>query len=55
MVEVITKSRTRKELESEIEKAANESDSDNYTCPFCYSIRPKQHVEVHKKTCSELR
>jgi hypothetical protein len=49
----ITKS--RKELEEEIEKAANASNSDNYVCPYCYAVRPKAHVEVHKKTCTELR
>jgi hypothetical protein len=41
-------------MEDEIEKNAGESNSDNYTCPYCYSHQPKKHVDIHKKTCPEL-
>jgi len=47
--------RSRKQMEDQIEKAAIESTKvDLYTCPFCYSHEPKAHVDNHKKTCSEL-
>jgi hypothetical protein len=46
---------SRKQMGDEIEKAANESNSDFYICPYCFARRPKEHVEVHKRTCTELR
>jgi hypothetical protein len=53
IVKKITK--TRKQMEDEIVKTAGESNSDNYTRPYCYSHQPKEHAEVHKKTCEEMR
>jgi len=53
-VKKITK--TRKQMEEEIERVASqETDSkDNYTCPYCYSHQPKNHVDIHKKECPEI-
>jgi hypothetical protein len=46
---------TREQMEEVIEKAATESNSDYYICPFCYARRTKEHTVVHKRTCTGLR
>jgi hypothetical protein len=46
---------TREEMKEAIEKAATESNSDYYICPLSYARRPKEHVVVHKRTCTGLR
>jgi ribosomal protein L40E len=46
---------TLQEMQEAIEKAASESNTDHYICPFCYARRPKEHVVVHKRACTGLR
>jgi len=51
----VTKIRmTRNEMGEAIEKAAAESNSDYYICPFCYGRKPKKDAAVHKTTCPDL-
>ena len=47
--------RTRKQMEDEIEKAAKESTkAEHYTCPFCCSHEPKAQVDLNIRSCEEI-
>ena len=39
---------TREEMKEAIEKAATESNSDYYICPFCCDRKRIEYIAVHK-------